>query len=74
MESLQSPQTRPGLLRAAAAARLAGIGREAFVNGCRSGSIPVELIEIGPRRLRYVRVPELANWLRGKAADLNLFV
>lgn len=71
MESTQT--TRPGLLRVAAAARLAGVGNKAFTTGCKSGSIPIEILEIGPRRLRYIRVPELATWLRGKAADLNLF-
>lgn len=55
-------QPSPGLWRIAAAARLAGMDADAFERNSVKGHIPVEVLRIGNRR--FVRVRELAAWLR----------
>jgi hypothetical protein len=56
---------RPGLYRIGAAASIAGLSQEAFAKACAAGSIPLQIVSIGPR-LRYVRAEEFTRWLKGK--------
>lgn len=59
---------KPALIRLNAAARLVGMTPEALAALCKAGDIPVELLSIGPRGLRYVRASELGAWLHGRQA------
>ena len=57
---------KPGLLRLNAAARLVGMPPEALAALCKAGDIPVELLTLGRRGLRYVRASELGAFLHGR--------
>jgi len=72
---------RGGMLRLAAAAKLAGLSRHTLLRGCELGSIPVRAERVGGVYL--VRADELAAWLapqstpgaplRGKTPAADLF-
>ena len=55
----------PGLWKLDAAALRAGLAVETFCRGSADGSIPVEIVRIGKRGLRYVRASELEAFLKG---------
>jgi hypothetical protein len=60
----------PGLWRLNAAASMVGLSPDAFAEACDRGDLPIEVIRIGPRGFRYVRVRELAAFLREPNLDL----
>ena len=50
-----------------AAAQLAGLTTELLASAIAHGDIPdVELVELGPRKIRHVRAEPFLNWLEGK--------
>lgn len=55
----------PGLYRVAYAANRCGLSTEAFVTAADLGDIPVPVLRIGPRALRFVRATELSAFLQG---------
>jgi len=54
----------PGLWRIAAAARACSMTVETFAQAVALGDIPCEIVEIGPRGFRFVRVSELKQFLK----------
>lgn len=53
----------PGLYRLGAAAARVGMTPETFTAACDAGEIPVKVLRIGPRGLRYVKTTELEAFL-----------
>lgn len=55
-----------GLMRASAAAPMFDLSVNAFCASCESGDLPIRLVRIGPRRLRFVRSAEVHEFLSPK--------
>lgn len=68
MHDFRQPGT-PGLWRLAAAARAAGMAPELFEAASKSGDIPVAVMRIGPRGLKFVRAAELQEFLAGRTRE-----
>lgn len=60
--------SRPGFwpLRSALQAHNVRMNDRAFETACERGDIPVRIERLGPAGKRFVRVEELAAWLRPK--------
>jgi hypothetical protein len=54
----------PGLWRLAPCAKWAGLDPDTFAQACQLRQIPVEVVEIGPRKFRYVRAQQFIDWMR----------
>jgi hypothetical protein len=58
-------EDKPGLWRIAPAAAKLGMTPDALEAASQDGSLPIEVMRIGPRGLRYVRYAELRAFLSG---------
>lgn len=63
---VQTDQTPSGLLRLAAAARIAGLTPRAMARALASRDCPVAVVQIG--KLQHVRAAELNTWLTAAPA------
>lgn len=61
-----SYEPTPGLYRLTAAARRCGMSADTFAAAADRGDIPVRIVRVGPRGLRFVRVTELSAFLAGE--------
>lgn len=56
----------------AAAAQLAGITPELLASAIQHGDIPgVEIVTLGPRKVRFVRAEPFLAWLEGRPFSLT---
>ena len=56
----------------AAAAHLAGITPELLASAIQHGDIPgVEIVTLGPRKVRFVRAEPFLAWIEGRPLLLN---
>jgi hypothetical protein len=62
-------EDRAGLWRIAPAATKLGISPDALEAASLAGTIPIEVLRIGPRSLRYVRFSELQAFLAARPAS-----
>lgn len=57
-------QTQAPFIRVSDAAERAGLSGPTFFRGCKTGAIPVEIVELGERS-HYLRTAEFEAWLAG---------
>ena len=56
----------------AAAAQLAGITPELLASAIQHGDVPgVEIVTLGPRKVRFVRAEPFLAWLEGRPVSLT---
>jgi hypothetical protein len=53
----------PGLVRLNKAAKLAGLDPEVFAQAVKLQQIPLQMVEIGPRKFRHLHSRRFLEWL-----------